>query len=74
MPPKITGRDLNEHNESVAEFSEVLPPFFPPQTSSSVRVGVVVVVIDSCGGSDSGTYASPPSYPVFPFSLNVVNA
>ena len=26
-------------NMSVTEFSEVLPPFFPPPTSSSVRVG-----------------------------------
>ena len=42
-------------------------PFFPPPTSCSVRVG------GSRGGSDSGTYASPPFYHVFPFSLNVVN-
>ena len=33
----------------------------------------VVVMVGSCGGTDSGTYASPPSYPVFPLSLNVVN-
>ena len=39
---------------SVTEFSKVLPPFFPPPTFSSVRVGVVVVV-GSCGGTDSGT-------------------
>ena len=57
MPPKTTGRDLNEHCESVTEFSEVLPPYFPPPTSSSVRVGGVglVVVVGSCGGTDSGT-------------------
>ena len=30
---------------SVTEFSEVLPPFFPPPTFSSVRVGGVVVVV-----------------------------
>ena len=30
-------------------------------------------MVGSCGGTDSGTYASPPSYPVFPLSLNVVN-
>ena len=30
---------------SVTEFSEVLPPFFPPPTFSSVRVGRVVVVV-----------------------------
>ena len=41
-------------SESVTEFSEVLPPDFPPPTSSSVRVGGDVVV-DSCGGIDSGT-------------------
>ena len=43
-------------NESVTEFSEVLPPYFPSPTSSSVIVGkVVVVVVGSCGGTDSGT-------------------
>ena len=52
----------------MTEFSEVLPPYFPPPISSPVRVGgVVVVVVGSCGGTDSGTYASPPSYLVFPF-------
>ena len=43
---------------SVTEFSEVLPPFFPPPTFSSVRVGgvvVVVVMVGGCGGTDSGT-------------------
>ena len=43
---------------SVTEFSEVLPPFFPPPTFSSVRVGgvvVVVVVVGGCGGTVSGT-------------------
>ena len=33
----------------------------------------VVVVVGSCGGIDSGTSASPPSYPVFLLSLNVLN-
>ena len=37
-------------SESVTEFSEVLPPYFPPLTSSSVRVGGA-----SGGGTDSGT-------------------
>ena len=32
-----------------------------------------MVVLGSCGGSDNGTSASPPSYPFFPLSLNVVN-
>ena len=54
---------------SVTEFSEVLPPFFPPPTFSSVRVGGVVVVVGGCDGTVSGTKASP----VFPLSLNVVN-
>ena len=40
---------------SVTESSEVLPPFFPPPTFSSVRVGGVVVVVGGCGGTDSGT-------------------
>ena len=41
---------------SVTEFSVVLQPYFPCPTSSSVRVGgVVVVVVGSCGGTDSGT-------------------
>ena len=40
-------------NESVTEFSEVLLPL----TSYSVRVWgiVVLVVVCSCGGTDSGT-------------------
>ena len=42
-------------SESVTEFSEVLPLYFPPPTSSSVRVEGVVVVVGSCGGTDSGT-------------------
>ena len=33
----------------------------------------VVEVVGSCGGTDSGTSASRPSYPVFPLSLKVVN-
>ena len=33
----------------------------------------VVVVVGGCGGTDSGTKASPPSPPVFLLSLNVVN-
>ena len=40
---------------SVTEFSEVLPPFFPPPTFSSVRVGGVMVVVGGCGGTVSGT-------------------
>ena len=47
-------------------------PILSSPTSRSVRVGGVVVVAGSCGGTDS-TWASPPSYPVFPLSLNVVN-
>ena len=42
-------------SESVTELSAVLPPFFPPPTSASARVGGVVVVVGSCGGTDSGT-------------------
>ena len=36
--------------------------------------GEVVALIGSCGGADSDSYSSPPSYPVFhlPLSLNVV--
>ena len=34
---------------------------------------MVLVVVGSYGDTDSGTYASPPSYPVFSLSLNVVN-
>ena len=56
-------------SESVTEFSEVLPPYFAPPTSSSVRVRGVVVVVGGCGGTDSGTKASAPSYPVSPISL-----
>ena len=42
-------------SESVTEFSGVLPLYFPPPTSSSVRVGGIVVVVGSCGSTDSCT-------------------
>ena len=42
-------------SESVTEFSEVRSPYFPPPTSSSVRVRGQVVVVGSCSGTDSGT-------------------
>ena len=42
-------------SESVTEFSEVLPPFFPPPTSSFCKSWEVVEVVGSCGGTDSGT-------------------
>ena len=51
----------------------VLPNFFLHITSSSEIVGGVVVVVGSCSGTDRGTQASPPFYPVFLLSLNVVN-
>ena len=41
-------------SESATEFSEVLRPFFPPPTFSSVKVRGVVVVVGGCGGTDSG--------------------
>ena len=43
-------------SESVTEFAEVLLPYFNPHTSSSVRVWGegVVLVVGSCGGTDSG--------------------
>ena len=47
--------DCMRMSESVTEFSEVLPTFFPPPTYSSLRVGRVVVVGGGCGGTDSGT-------------------
>ena len=40
---------------SVTEFSEVLPPFFPPPTFPSVRVGWGVVEVGGCVGTGSGT-------------------
>ena len=67
MPSQITGQELNEHEWECDYVSEVLPLFFPHPTSCFVRVGRE-------GGSDGGgTSASPPSYPDFPLSLNVVN-
>ena len=40
--------------ESVTEFPEVLPPYFPsPHLLICESLGVVVVVC-SCGGTDSG--------------------
>ena len=60
-------------SESVTEFSEVFLPYFPPPTSSSVRVMGLVVVVGSCGSTDSGTY----KLLLHPFCLpqfsNVVN-
>ena len=47
--------EMNMHSVSVTEFSEVLPPFFPPPTFSSVKVGGVLVVVGGCGGTVSGT-------------------
>ena len=38
----------------MTEFSEVLP-YFPSPTSSSVRVAGLVVVVCNCGGTGSGT-------------------
>ena len=55
MAPKITGRDRMSVSRSETEFSEVLPPYLPPHTSSSVRIEGLVVVVGSCGGTDSGT-------------------
>ena len=40
---------------SVTEFSEVLPPSFPPPTSSFARVGGGGSGGGRCGGTDSGT-------------------
>ena len=58
----------------MTEFSEVVLLFFPHPTSSSVRVVELVVVVGSCGGTDSGPYKLLPlSYHVFPLTLNVVN-
>ena len=52
--PLITDRDVNKHEWECDWVSEVLYPFFPSPTSCSVRVGWVVVVVASCGGTDSG--------------------
>ena len=54
-------------SESVTEFSEVLPPYYPPPTSSSVRVVGLVVVVGRWGGTDSGTKAYHPSFLSSPF-------
>ena len=42
-------------SENVTEFPEVLPRYFPPPTSSSIRAGGLMAVVGSCGGTDSGT-------------------
>ena len=71
MPPKITGRYLNEHE---CECGWVFPRFFVPTFLPNLLICKswgVVVVVGSCGGTDSGT--PPPSCPVFPISLKVVN-
>ena len=73
--PRITGSGVNEHEWECDWLSAVLPSYFPPPTSCSVTVGRVMVLVGicSCGGTDSGAYASPPSYPAYLLSLNVVN-
>ena len=50
----------------------MLPILWSPN-SCSVRVGGIVVVVGSSGGTDSGISAFPPSSPVFQLSINVVN-
>ena len=55
-----------------------LPTFFPkPLALQEVAFqevgGGVVVVVGSCGFTDSGTSASPPSFPVIPLTQNPVN-
>ena len=62
---------MNEHEWKCDWVSKVLP-YFSPLTFCSLWVEGIVVV-GSRAGTDSGTYASPPSYPVFLLSLNVVN-
>ena len=49
-------------NGSVTEFLRLL-----------CKSSGVVVVVGSCSGSDGGTSAFPPSYPVSPLSPNTVN-
>ena len=46
-------------NESVTEFLRFFLPKFPLPTFWSVRVLEVVVEVDNCGGTESGTSASP---------------
>ena len=61
-------------NESVIEFLNFsLLSYLHRLLCKSWRGGGVVMMVGSCGGTDSGTNASPPSYCVFPLSLNVVN-
>ena len=56
MLSQITGRDLNEHEWSVTEFSEVLPPCFPPpHLLIGKNWGGVLLMVGSCVGTDSGT-------------------
>ena len=73
MHSLITGRELNEHEWECDWVSEVLPALFPPPHPLLCKSWGVVAVVGSCGGTDSGTSTSPPSYPVFPISLNVMN-
>ena len=57
-------------NESVTEFLRFYLPTFLPHLLLCESLGVLVIV-GSWGGTDSGTYASSPSKPVFSFSVNV---
>ena len=67
MPPKITGRDLNEYEWEYDWVFWGSASLLSSHTSSSVRVGGLVVVVGSCGGTDGGTQASPPSFLSSPF-------
>ena len=42
-------------SESVTEISEVLPPYFPPTTSSSETIAGLMLVVGICFGTYSGT-------------------
>ena len=69
---------MNKHERKFDEFLRILSILFsvlsnilPPPTVCSIGVGGgIVVVVGSCGGTDSGNSASPPSYLVLSFSMN----
>ena len=66
--------DWMSRNETVTEFLRfLLPSFLPHLWLCEIWWGGLVVVVESCGVTDSGPCSFSLSYPVFPLSLNIVN-
>ena len=73
MPPITTGRDLNEHEWECDWVFWCSSSLLSSPNLFICKSWGVVVVVGSCGGTDSGTQASTSSSPIFPLPLNVLS-